>query len=432
MPVHRATTSATSSGPTFLFEQPGIPTVTGVSSLLLELGQPLLQTMQSGVFELRRTVQIVGALGVLNGETGLFNLLLQPAHVVDGVFLLLPLRHEPGLGLLEPDQLLLQLLQALAGSLICLLPQGFPLNLQLHDLAVQLIQFRRQRVDLRTDHGPGLINKVDGLVRKLAVGDIPVGEHRGLHQGGVGDAYAVMHFKALLEPPQNGNGVLHSGLGHKDGLEPAFQGRILLDIPAVLIDGGGAYAVQFAPRKQRLKQITCVHGPFRLARPHNEMQLVDEHEDAAFGLLDFLKHRLEPLLEFTPVLRAGDERAHVQRKQRLVLEAFRHIALEDALRQAAHDGGLAHACFADKHRVVLGPAREHPDAAPDFGIPANDGIESAFARLLHQIHAVLGERLVGLLRVGRGHPLMPADFGEDLQHFVSGQTELAADPARSG
>ena len=42
----------------------------------------------------------------------------------------------------------------------------------------------------------------------------------------------------------------------------------------------------------------------------------------------------------------GDKAAHVERQQLLVLEAFRHVALDDAQRQAFRDRGLAHARLA--------------------------------------------------------------------------------------
>ena len=126
-----------------------------------------------------------------------------------------------------------------------------------------------------------------------------------------------------------------------------------------------------------------------------------------FGVGDLLEHGLEALLELAAVLRAGDERAHVERDDPLVLEAFGHVAADDAAGQAFDDGGLADAGLADEHRVVLRAARQHLDDAADLLVAADDRIELALARQLGQVAAVALERLVlafGVLVVTRCEP----------------------------
>ena len=93
-----------------------------------------------------------------------------------------------------------------------------------------------------------------------------------------------------------------------------------------------------------------------------------------------LQHGLQPLLELAAIFRAGDQRAHVERQQLLVLQALRHVAVDDAQRQAFDDGGLADAGLADQHRIVLGAARQHLDGAADFLVAADHRIELAVAR----------------------------------------------------
>jgi hypothetical protein len=103
-------------------------------------------------------------------------------------------------------------------------------------------------------------------------------------------------------------------------LEAALQGRVLFDVLAVLVQGGGADAVQLAAGQHRLEHVAGVHGPFGLARADDGVEFVDEQQDPALGLLDLLEHGLEPLLELAAVLGSGDERAHVQGQDPLVLE----------------------------------------------------------------------------------------------------------------
>ena len=100
---------------------------------------------------------------------------------------------------------------------------------------------------------------------------------------------------------------------------------------------------------------------------------------APFGALHFLEHGFEPLFELAAVLGAGDERAHVERDDPLVLQALGHVAAHDALREPFDDRRLADAGFADEHRIVFRAPREHLDDAPNLIVAADDRIE--FARL---------------------------------------------------
>ena len=116
--------------------------------------------------------------------------------------------------------------------------------------------------------------------------------------------------------------------------------------------------------------------------------------------VDFLQHGLQPLLELAAKFGAGDERAEIERQQPLVLQALRHVAVDDALRQALDDRGLADAGLADQDGIVLGAARQHLDRAADLFVAADDRIELALPRCLGQVAGVFRKRFVVLL--GRG------------------------------
>ena len=76
-------------------------------------------------------------------------------------------------------------------------------------------------------------------------------------------------------------------------------------------------------------------------------------------------------------LAPGDQRAHVERQDALVLQPLGHLAVDDALREALDDRGLADAGLADQHRVVLGAPLQHLDGAADLIVAADDRIELA-------------------------------------------------------
>ncbi len=150
------------------------------------------------------------------------------------------------------------------------------------------------------------------------------------------------------------------GLIDEHRLEAPLQGRVLLDVLAILVERGGADAVQFAAGQHRLEQVAGVHRPFGLAGADDGVQFVDEQDNRALRLLHFLEHGLEPFLELAAILGAGDQRAHVEGDDLLVLEPLRHVAADDALGQALDDGRLADARLADQHRIVLGAPRLAP------------------------------------------------------------------------
>ena len=57
---------------------------------------------------------------------------------------------------------------------------------------------------------------------------------------------------------------------------------ILFDVLTVLVQGGGADAVQLAPGQHGLEQVACIHGALGLAGAHNGVQLIDKQNDLAF------------------------------------------------------------------------------------------------------------------------------------------------------
>ena len=125
-------------------------------------------------------------------------------------------------------------------------------------------------------------------------------------------------------------------------------------------------AVELTAGEHRLEHVAGVHRALGRAGADDGVQLVDEQQDAPFAGLDLLEHRLEPLLELAPVLRARHERAHVEREDRPVLEAFGDVAADDPLGEPLDDRGLADAGVADQHRVVLRLARQDLDHPADL------------------------------------------------------------------
>ena len=260
-------------------------------------------------------------------------------------------------------------------------------------------------VDLDPQPRGGLVDEVDGLVRQLAAGDVSGGEHRGRDERGVLDPDAVVDLVALLQPAQDRDGVLDGGLTDEDLLEAALERGVLLDVLAVLVEGGGADHAELTSGEHRLDHVAGVDRALGGAGADDGVQLVDERDDLAAAVGDLLQHRLEAVLELASVLGAGDHRADVQRDEPLVAEALGDVALHDPARQTLGDRGLADAGVTDQHRVVLGAAGQDLDDPSDLLVAADDRVEPTAAGFLGEVTPVPLERLVLVLGVLARHSM---------------------------
>ena len=313
----------------------------------------------------------------------------------------LPARGQVGRLLLQRGQFLFELLQPLLRARIALLLERLLLDLQPHDLAVDRVELLGLGIDLHLQPRRRLVDQVDRLVGQEAVGDVAVRQRRRRDDRRVGDAHAVMLLVLVLQAAQDRDRVLDRRLGDEHRLEAPRQRRVLLDVLLVFVERGGADAVQLAARQRRLEQVGGVHRAVGLAGADQRVHLVDEQDDAAVRRRHLLQHGLEPLLELAAIFGAGDQRAHVERQELLVLQALRHVAVDDALREAFDDRGLADAGLADQHRIVLGAARQHLDGAADFLVAADHRVDLAVARRLREVAGIFLERVIGVLGRGR-------------------------------
>ena len=156
------------------------------------------------------------------------------------------------------------------------------------------------------------------------------------------------------------------------------------------------------------------------------MELIDEEQDLAVRLRDLVKHALEAFLELTAVLRTGNQGAHVEREERLILQRLRHIARHDAARKAFDDGRLADTRLTDEHWVVLRAAGKDLNRAADLLVTADDRIEFAGARRRREVAAELLEGLIAFLRVVRRDILLAVLADGRLDRGLR-QVELTAD-----
>ena len=128
-----------------------------------------------------------------------------------------------------------------------------------------------------------------------------------------------MHLVTFFQATQDRDGRFNARLRDIDWLEAAFQGGVFLDVLAIFVQSGRADGAQLAAGELRFHNVRRIGRPFGCPGADQRVQFINEQNDLAFAGNDFLEERLEPILKFTAILRAGDHRAEVHCHKPLVL-----------------------------------------------------------------------------------------------------------------
>ena len=370
------------------------------------------------VAQLRRLCELGRSFGLLGIVTNLLELSFQLSDPRDDLFLMVPARSQRGSFFGQLCKLLLDARQPLLRSLVGLLAQRLALDLELPDLPLELVQLRRQRVDLGAQSRGRLVDQVNGLVGKEPIRDVAVRQNRRGNDRRVLDADSVVHLVALAQPAQDADRVLDRRLVDQDRLEAPLQCSVLLDVLAVLVESGRADGPQLTAGERGLQQVGGVDRAFRRTGSDESVQLVDEQDHLSVGPLDLLQHGLQAVFELTAVFRTGDESVKIERDHSLALESLRHIALRDTLGKTFGNRRLAHPGLANEDGIVLGASRKNLDYASDLFIATDDGVELAVGRELGKVPTVFLERLVFRLGILVGDALIAADLAQRAQKGV--------------
>ena len=227
-----------------------------------------------------------------------------------------------------------------------------------------------------------------------------------------------MDLVAVLDAAQDRHGVLDRRLGDLDLLEAALEGLVLLEVLLELVQRRGSDGAELSSRQGGLQDVGRVHRAVAAAGADERVDLVDEEDDLAVGVGHLLDDGFEAVLELAAVLRAGDQRAHVERSDGFVSKPFGHVALHDADGEPLGDGRLAHARLADEHGVVLGAAGQDLEHAADLVVAPDHGVDLAAARRLVEVARVAVQRVVLGLGVGVLHALPAAHVFEHVEKGV--------------
>ena len=99
--------------------------------------------------------------------------------------------------------------------------------------------------------------------------------------------------------------MLDVGRIHQHRRKSALKSRVLLDVLAVLIEGGRTNRLELASRQHWLEDAGSIDRTFRRTGADERVHFVDKQNDVATGL-DFLQHFLQALFEITAISATGD------------------------------------------------------------------------------------------------------------------------------
>src|SRR5690625_5218453 len=125
-----------------------------------------------------------------------------------------------------------------------------------------------------------------------------------------------MRLVAATQTLEDLHGVGDRGLIDLDRLEAALEGGVLLDVLAVLLEGGGADGLQLTAGQHGLEDAGGIDRALGCTRTHQGVDLVDEQDDVAAGA-DLLEDLLQPLLEVTAVTRSEERRVGKEEGQEM-------------------------------------------------------------------------------------------------------------------
>ena len=376
------------------------------------------------VLDFAGALEVAAALGLFEFSAEVFNFFGDLLGFADLLFFFQPLGTERGGVFLGVGEFLFQFIEAFAAGGVLFLFESGAFHFELHDLALELVEFGGEGFEFDLQAGRGFVHEVDGFIGQEPVADVAVAEDGCGDEGGILDANAVVDFVAFLESAKDRYGVLDAGLADHDGLEAAFEGGVLFDVFAILVERGGADGVEFAAGELGFEEIRGVHRALGGSGADDGVEFVDKKDHLAFAGDDFFEKGLEAVLKFAAEFRACDHRADIHRDEAFVFEGFGDIARDDAAGEAFDDGGLADAGFADENGVVFRTAREDLHGATDLVVTADDGIDFPRAGGGGEVAAVFFEGLVFSFRILVGDTLAAAHGDESLHEAVAGDATL--------
>ena len=160
------------------------------------------------------------------------------------------------------------------------------------------------------------------------------------------------------------------------------------------------------------------------------MQLINEKNDLALRVLNFLQDSFQTIFELAAIFRAREHRAEIQSNEPFVAKRFGDVARNNSLSEPFYDCRFADAGFANQDRIVLRASRQHLDRSTNFIITTNNRIEFSLSREIREVASVLCQCLVIRFRIWIGDAHAAARLLDRFQQIIACDAMLPQNLAR--
>jgi len=203
----------------------------------------------------------------------------------------------------------------------------------------------------------------------------------------------VVRLVPVAQAAQDGDRVVHAGLGHQDRLEAPGEGRVL----SMFLRYSSSVVAPItcsSPRASAGLIMLPASMPTLCAstRADKSVQLIDEDDQLVTALPDLVNDPAHALLEVAAVAGPSDHSGELELYDTLALQHARDLAIGDTLRDAFGDRRLADPRLADQHRVILAPPGQHLDGLFDLAVATDHWVDPALAGQGGQVTAELIKR----------------------------------------
>src|SRR6185312_7996974 len=117
------------------------------------------------------------------------------------------------------------------------------------------------------------------FIGQVTVVDVTVGKVYASLNSIFGINHIMMLFVFGFNVIQNLNGFIRRGRFYQYLLEPSFQGSVLFNVLAVLIESSCANTLNFAARKRRLEHVRSIQRPCFTTSTNDGMNLFYVEDD---------------------------------------------------------------------------------------------------------------------------------------------------------
>ena len=158
--------------------------------------------------------------------------------------------------------------------------------------------------------GTGFVHYVDSLVGEITFRDVAFGQIHAGTQCFVRVAHHVMPFVVRGYVAQDLQRLFLGSLLDDYFLKAPFESSVALDVLAVFVERGGAYALQLSACQRRFQDIGRIETSLCAAGSHYGVYLVDEHNHVLV-CCELFEKRFYTLFEFAAVFGSGHQRRYV-------------------------------------------------------------------------------------------------------------------------